>query len=152
MNEFRPTLLFCQCKPQMQHIPYHFSFSNTRDLCTVQEASWRRGEQHCGCRHWGDSGWHLQGSNTKEVVHHPESGSRGEECLNLLKYDIFWFYVLYIYLFIYSPQEEVLVEETAEAEGVMPTDSRDGAEASQVSSNVTEIIITSYHFFRQIFI
>lgn len=30
------------------------------------------------------------------------------------------------------PQEEMLVEDSAEAEGVVPTDSQDGAEASQV--------------------
>lgn len=30
------------------------------------------------------------------------------------------------------PQEEVLAEDSAEAEGVVPTDSQDGAEASQV--------------------
>lgn len=33
----------------------------------------------------------------------------------------------------YSPQEEVQAEESAEAEGVVPTDSQDSAEASQVS-------------------
>lgn len=33
----------------------------------------------------------------------------------------------------FSPQEEVLAEDSAEAEGVVPSDSQDGAEVSQVS-------------------
>lgn len=35
-----------------------------------------------------------------------------------------------------SPQEEVLVEDSAEAEGVVPTDSQDGVEASQVGHHL----------------
>lgn len=40
-----------------------------------------------------------------------------------------------------SPQEEVLVEDSAEAEGVVLTDSQDGAEASQVSNRLNLHVI-----------
>lgn len=38
-----------------------------------------------------------------------------------------------------SPQEEVLAEDSAEAEGMVPTDSQDGAEASQVRCHPIQI-------------
>lgn len=55
------------------------SFSNTRNLLHVQEASWGGGERHHGHWHRDHPGGYLQGSYTQEAAHHPESGSRGEE-------------------------------------------------------------------------
>uniref|UniRef100_A0A3Q3GMK6 Nucleoprotein TPR n=1 Tax=Labrus bergylta TaxID=56723 RepID=A0A3Q3GMK6_9LABR len=40
-----------------------------------------------------------------------------------------------------GPEEEVLVEESAEAEGVVPTDSQDGGEASQVGHHIIMVLL-----------
>lgn len=42
---------------------------------------------------------------------------------------------------LFSLKDEMLAEESAEAEGVVPTDSQDATEVSQVGHNLIEIII-----------